>query len=71
MGRMPLGQLHNSQVGDNEPVHFQALQPFQIAGQPLQLLLPGQGIAGDIDMTAQAVAHGHGLFHLFAVKVSG
>ena len=58
-GRMALGQLHHTQICDDESIHPRVLQKLQIGRQGFQLLLPGQSVAGHIDLGAPRMGELH------------
>ena len=70
MGRVALGHAEHAQVGHNDRIHPDAVQKFQKLRNGLHLPVAGHGVAGDVDIHAVAVAQGHRLLQLLAVKVS-
>ena len=50
LGCMALGKLQYAQIRNDQSIHAGVLQEFQISGQHPQLLLPGKGVAGHIDL---------------------
>ena len=70
MGGVLPGQGEHPHVGQNHRVHPQAVQVLQPLRQAGCLLVPGHGVAGDVDPDALAVTQLHGGLQLLRAKIA-
>ena len=69
LGGVLLGQGHHPQVRQDEPVHPRLLAELEEGYHLRQLLVPGQGVAGDVHLHPPPVAQGHPFLQLLAGEV--
>ena len=68
--RKTLGQRDHAQIGNDQRVGSDLLQIRKVLRQPVQLFLPRQGVAGDIDLLPPLMGQGNRPLQRLVIEIS-